>query len=286
MARITGNNRANTLNGTEGSDLIYARGGNDTVNGLGGADRLFGELGNDSLNGGLGTDLVDGGDGNDRLFSRSGDGSGYDTLLGGSGDDLLDGAGFSEFGDPDADVRLQIRGGIGNDTLESFGATAYGEAGSDRLIGFDSIMYGGAGNDSLDIDTGEAYGGPGNDTLSGTMAFLVGGRGNDLINLDFEVSVGYTTPNEGIDRINNFSTNNDVNFVIDASGFGGGLQPGVLPGEQFVLGSRAQERDDRFIYSNTGQLFYDSDGTGSAGQVQLATLTGAPDLMAGDFFIS
>jgi Ca2+-binding RTX toxin-like protein len=51
-------NLANTLNGTNGNDLIDALAGNDTVNANGGNDTIIGGLGNDNLNGGAGDDTI------------------------------------------------------------------------------------------------------------------------------------------------------------------------------------------------------------------------------------
>ena len=64
---IVGNNSNNTINGTQGRDIIHGQGGNDTINGLGGNDVICGGLGNDRLNGQQGTDFCDGGAGNDTV---------------------------------------------------------------------------------------------------------------------------------------------------------------------------------------------------------------------------
>ena len=84
---IIGTAAGETINGTNGNDVIWAGGGNDTVNGNGGDDRLCGAGGSDTLNGGLGNDKVNGGGGNDTLFGNDGD----DKLKGGKGDDTLSG---------------------------------------------------------------------------------------------------------------------------------------------------------------------------------------------------
>ena len=47
--------------------------------------------------------------------------------------------------------------------------------------------------------------------------------------------------------------------------------PATLAANQFVIGTAAQDANDRIIYnSNTGELFYDSDGTGGTAAVQFA----------------
>jgi hypothetical protein len=131
----------NPLNGTSGSDCIFALGGQDVVNGFGGNDYISAGDGNDVVNAGSGNDTVflgsgqdsgNGGDGDDTLHGNDGD----DTLTGGIGNDLLS-------------------GGQGQDTLQ-------GQDGSDRLfgdVGFDNLQ-GGNGDDTL-------VGGDANDTCNG-----------------------------------------------------------------------------------------------------------------------
>jgi uncharacterized repeat protein (TIGR01451 family) len=152
-------------------------------------------------------------------------------------------------------------GTIGNDNLS-------GNAGKDILDGL-------AGNDVLD-------GGEGNDIIKGSAGndTLTGGTGSD--------SFVFESPTEGVDTIEDFDSNEGDRIVISATGFGGGLTPdAVLAESQFVLGTTAVDSDDRFIYDPaTGNLFFDPDGNGAAPQQQIAILTGAPNLSAGDIFIS
>lgn len=274
MATIRGNDRANTLNGTEGSDLIYARGGNDMVSGLGGNDSLYGELGSDTLAGGYGSDYVNGGDGNDIITDE---GYGNDTLLGGAGDDDISGDNYETSG---TSTRITIRGGLGNDKLYGYEGMIYGGDGRDLIVGTYTGIYGGAGDDNIIGDDSSVFGDAGNDTIDGNGSTFYGGAGNDVIEAG-DVAVGFLRSDEGVDTINNFDPYD--NLYIKASGFGGGLQPGDLAQDQFVLGTAARDREDRFIYnSNNGNLFYDPDGTGSASKVQLATLTEAPVMSASD----
>ena len=62
---ITGNNAANTLNGSDENELIYGLGGNDVLRGFGNTDQLFGGSGNDTLDGGAGADQLRGGTNDD-----------------------------------------------------------------------------------------------------------------------------------------------------------------------------------------------------------------------------
>ena len=90
MAIRIGNGGNNTLNGTNGSDILLGLGGNDVLNGGGGSDLLSGGGGNDTLNGGSGSDIVSGGAGNDTLvYKMSENVSGIDLYDGGSGIDTL-----------------------------------------------------------------------------------------------------------------------------------------------------------------------------------------------------
>jgi Ca2+-binding RTX toxin-like protein len=196
--------------------------------------------------GGAGGDVVTGGAGNDALIGEAGN----DILTGGAGNDVLSGGANNDI----------LNGGDGNDNLN-------GGAGRD-------ILNGGAGRDTLTGRQGNdvLVGGFGSDTLSG-------GAGAD----DF----AFGAPGQGIDIIRDFVLADD-RIVVSASGFGGGLRAGAVinPG-QFRLGAAAGDANDRFIYNrNNGALYFDRDGTGSAGQVQIVSLTNKPLLTNADIFVS
>src|SRR6476660_8349967 len=90
MARITGDNLNNVLNGTAQADTILGLGGDDSLFGFGGNDSLDGGTGNDILDGGAGSDSVDGGDGNDILIYAASENVGAsDVYSGGKGTDTL-----------------------------------------------------------------------------------------------------------------------------------------------------------------------------------------------------
>lgn len=152
------------------------------------------------------------------------------------------------------DASNHLAGLAGNDRLLGRAGTdeLNGGEGEDRLFGGseDDILLGGAGDDLL-------VGGAGNDTLTG-------GTGKDQF--------GFLTSGEGIDSIQDFSVADDV--IRISPGFDSNLTPGVIAANQFQIGSTASSSDQRFIYdAGTGALFYDSDGTGSAAQVQFAQLS-------------
>ncbi|WP_420410956.1 Ig-like domain-containing protein [Roseibium sp.] len=80
------NDDADTVNGSQFSDSIFAGTGNDNVNGNGGDDRLYGGQGNDVINGGSGDDDLYGNTGDDNLAGGTGNnridgGTGWDTVV-------------------------------------------------------------------------------------------------------------------------------------------------------------------------------------------------------------
>ncbi len=82
---VAGTSSANTLYGTDASELIDAREGNDSIFAGGGSDTLIGGSGNDTLHGEAGDDLLQGGDGADWLY----DAYGSNIYVGGKGNDII-----------------------------------------------------------------------------------------------------------------------------------------------------------------------------------------------------
>ncbi|PIG91146.1 calcium-binding protein [Gloeocapsopsis sp. IPPAS B-1203] len=165
-------------------------------------------------------------------------------------------------------VKSELHGNGGNDYLygdQNNNNSLFGESGNDYLFGGGSkdSLNGGSENDLL-------VGGAGNDTLTG-------GAGKDR----FE----FNAPNEGIDIIKDFKAVDDT-IEVFGIGFGGGLTAGAITADQFRLGSSAQDASDRFIYNKSNRaLFFDIDGKGGAGQIQIATLTGAPSITQSDIVV-
>jgi Ca2+-binding RTX toxin-like protein len=66
----------------------------------------------------------------------------------------------------------------------------------------------------------------------------------------------------------------------------GALPTGALDAGAFVLGTAAQDADDRIIYDQaTGSLFYDADGNGAGGAIQFALIDDNSAVAASDFLI-
>lgn len=255
MATTYGDCGNNTLNGTADNDLIYGLAGDDTLKGLSGNDYLDAGLGNDSMYGGTGNDCYAVDSTTDTITENLNQGT--DTVTStvswtlGANLENLNLTGSSAIDGYGNSLNNRINGNAGNNYLS-------GRDGNDTLIG-------GNGNDYL-------VGGKGNDALTG-------GAGAD--------NFAFNSPTEGIDTIKDFNLSEEDKIQVYAGGFGGGLTTtGSLSSSQFTIGSAATDALDRFIYnSSTGGLFFDSDGTGSLGQVQFATLSPGISLSSSDIYV-
>ena len=311
------------IGGSEGDDNLHGSAGDDTVSGNLGDDDLFGDSGDDdlsggegadSLDGGIGNDQLDGGSGNDSVVGGTGDdkltgGSGTDTLIGGAGNDtyyvdsasdVLDESTGSGTDTEVASVSDTLDNGIENLTLTGTAAlngtgnsanniitgnaganSLSGGDGSDKLIGGDGAdrLAGGNGLDTLAGGSGDdrLNGGSGNDSLSG-------GAGHDKFRFD-------TTPNgtNNVDHISDFNAADDTieleNSVFTALGSN---TTGPLAAGRFVANTSgvASDSDDRIIYeSDTGNVYYDADGSGSGSSVLVCVVGTNLALTASDFSV-
>ena len=149
-------------------------------------------------------------------------------------------------------------------------------------------------NDNVNIRL-EAVGTNGNDQIQGNDLNnrIEGGLGSDnLTGGDGQDRFVYNSAAEGLDTITDFSAN-DV-LEINADGFGGGLEAGVLLNANpvdtgvFVSGNNpiALGSSANFLYNtSSGILSFDVDGVGASQAVTIATLSGAPNLEARQFDI-
>ena len=171
-----------------------------------------------------------------------------ESLYGTSGDNVITGL----------EGRDRLYGSAGNDKLD-------GGSGADRL-------YGGSGNDAID-------GGSGNDKLWGNAGTdtLTGGTGQD--------SFLFNAPFAGaIDTITDFSPLDDTIYLENR--IFTGLQEGRLDASAFHIGAEAHDATDRIIFdAETGGLYYDADGTGSAHAQQFAHLTAEINLTNADIYV-
>jgi Ca2+-binding RTX toxin-like protein len=139
------------LFGTEGVDLINARGSADVVFGQGGDDIVNAGAGNDFAFGGSGKDILRGEAGRDILFGENGN----DTLAGGQGNDqLFGGAGNDTFVFQQGDGRdlvFDFKSGAGSEDVVQLDAAAFAD--------FNALMQSGAVSDTqLGTEIGYADG--------------------------------------------------------------------------------------------------------------------------------
>jgi Ca2+-binding RTX toxin-like protein len=297
-----------TLDGLAGNDQLVGRAGNDLLLGGEGNDRLANAFLEDGLYFPETGKFMFGFIGDADVDTMQG-GAGHDTYFVGPNDLLSDSSGIDTVVLPDAwepfpvtswtlgseFENLEMYNSSFNEELngprpEPAGASGIGNGLDNRIWGsmgadFISSMGGndtvaaGAGNDAAD-------GGVGNDTLDGGFGSdtLTGGAGPD--------SFLYTeAPGDGnADSITDFEPGSDNLQLDDAVHVGIGA-----PGNFSTTDSRfwaaegatsGHDGDDRVIYNtSTGDLYYDSDGDGLGGSQPIATLSGAPDLGAGDILV-
>ena len=262
------------LYGGAGLDYLDGGSGGDYLDGGADADILLGGEGNDVLQGGLGADRMDGGDGHDTFFVDSNS----DVVIeasGGGSDRVL------------ASTSYTLRTGV---AVEALATTNSAGTGTISLTGNEftqsitgnngvNTLNGLGGNDIISAFGGSdfLYGGIGNDRLTG-------GLGND--NFVFDTALNATTNVDTIVDFHNASGDNDTirleNAVFTA------LATGQLTAAAFTANSTgtATNSSQHIIYeTDTGYLFYDSNGNGAGGSTHFATLAAGLALTAADFFV-
>ena len=131
----------------------------------------------------------------------------------------------------------------------------------------DDLLGGSKGYDLL-------QGREGNDRIAGNggLDSVVGGASSDRFYLENSA--------DSKDIIADFNPNEDFIFVR-AADFNGLAPNAFISADQFTTGTGATTANQRIIYNqNTGELFYDADGSGGGAQVQIATLVSNPTLGA------
>jgi Ca2+-binding RTX toxin-like protein len=315
---INGGSGSDTLKGYGADDTLRGEDGDDVIDGGTGADRMIGGLGNDTYLvdsmydritefGGQGIDLVrtsvsygltDGADveileisdpNGTAGFFLHGNSSG-NTIIGNNGNNQLNGAdgadqmigrgGNDHYLVDNANDLIIENGGQGNDTV-SASATWTLTAGSDVEVlaatgTLDGINL--TGNANGNVVRGNA----GNNILSGRD-----GR-DELTGLGGQDSFLFDTPLNAatnVDRITDFNVTDDT-ILLDQTIFSSSLGLGNISAGELVIGTAAQDANDRIIYnSSTGALFYDNDGVGGNAQVQFATLSTGLALTNLDFLV-
>ncbi len=229
--------------------------GNTNATGNSLANTLIGNSGNNALNGGTGADTMTGGAGNDTYYVDNAGDNAIEANNAGT-DQLFSSVSFSLAGQYVENLTLT---GSGN-------TSATGNSLANSLTG-------NSGNNALNGSTG-------NDVLNGGTGtdVLTGGSGLDTFVFDSALA-------GTIDTVADFSAANDT-IQLDRSIFAAITTLGTLSAAAFFNGAAAHDADDRIVYNSaTGNLFYDSDGTGANAAVQFARLTGAPAISNADFIV-
>jgi Ca2+-binding RTX toxin-like protein len=156
--------------------------------------------------------------------------------------------------------------------------TVFGQAGNDTLSGGNKVdrLDGGSGNDRLNGAGGRdtLNGGSGNDTLTG---------GTDKDAFVFDTALNAST---NVDTITDFNVVADI-MQIDNAVFAG-LATGTLKAAAFRANTsgNAADSSDRVIYeTDTGNLFFDANGSGAGGKVLFAKLDAGLALTNADFLV-
>ena len=209
LLSVDGGAGNDTVNGSDGPDLILGGDGNDVLNGGGGGDRIVGGTGADTMNGGAGDDTLvwNNGDGTDVI---NGDAGNDDVEVNGSptagdvftvqpngGRIKFDRTNLVAFSlDIGSSETMHANGLGGDDTITvgdvgSYSVTASGGAGNDTLTGGSSseTFLGGSGNDTINPGGGHdvVFGGEGDDQVNvrdHTADLAFGGDGNDSVVAD------------------------------------------------------------------------------------------------------
>ncbi|MEH2259926.1 beta strand repeat-containing protein [Nostoc sp.] len=236
------------ISGTEYDDNIVGSNGNDTI--TGNYSFIVGNREAYTIEVISGNDTIDGGKGNDLLIVHDGGGSeGITSTFNAT----------TNTGSITAGTNGVIYKNI--ERLDIIGTN------------YDDLIVGGNGDDTLNGDDGNdiLIGGKGNDSL-------YGGSGTDTF--------AFNSFNEGIDRLDDFNTTNEL-IRVSVAGFGSGLSAGSLQKNQFTIGSSATTSTQRFIYNDvTGALFFDRDGSASAfTQVQFGQLSSGLSLTKNNFVV-
>ena len=281
IENLTGSGHNDQLFGDNANaNVIRGLNGHDELKGFGGDDRLEGGQGNDILEGGAGADtLIGGSDWDTARYSDSP--AGVHVELGPGGAALG--------GDAHGDTLSGIEHLTGSDHTDYL----FGDRNANNIRGLDGTDYlhGGAGSDLLQGDDGDDHlyagtdvpGVVGRDTLNG-------GRGNDTLEgHSGEDRFLFTTPLDpmlNVDVITGFNVDDDT-IDLDRNIFSSDLTLGSsVAGSQFVTGTGALDAGDRIIYDDlTGDVFYDSDGTGATAAIRFAQLSAGLELTNFDFFV-
>lgn len=322
---LTGNDSPNVLDGGVGNDTMIGGGGNDTYvvdsaadvvveQAAGGTDLVKSAIslslaavvevenltltgtaaingsGNalaNTLTGNSGANVLDGGAGNDTMAG----GTGNDTYVVDSAGDVVQEASSAGTDLVKASVSLSLLALTAVEHLTLTGSdplTGTGNALANAITGNDgaNLLQGSSGNDTLS-------GGAGNDTLAGGKGAdqLSGGLNADVFR--FDTALEKVNGTAVVDTITDFSLIEGDHLELSSKVFttltGNALSGALLAASAFRASSTgtANSSSQRILFNTTsGQLLYDSDGSGSTAAQAFARLNPALALTASDILVS
>jgi len=317
----TGNDLNNIIKGTSGKNTLTGGKGNDTLDGGAGADTLDGGAGNDIYVLGSESDKVTDASGTDTITSTitrsltgyttienlmllgtaniNGTGNALKNVItGNAGNNILNGGTGVD----------SLSGGAGNDTYvlgaesdkvtDSAGIDTITSTITRSLTGYTTIenltllgtsKINGTGNALNNVITGNTAsnilnGGAGNDKLSGGAGkdILTGGAGAD--SFLFNAALSAST---NVDDITDFVVADDT-ILLENAIFTVFKAVGAISSASFIKGTDglAKDSNDYLIYeTDTGNLFYDSNGKTTGGSTLVAHLDANLALTYKDFLI-
>jgi serralysin len=276
----TGNARANGLTGNSGNNLLDGKAGVDQMDGAGGSDLYLISAATEHSR----AEIADSGaTGSDEVrFAAVFSGQKLTIFAGDTGiEKVVIGTGTASVADSTATTLLDV-----DATNAANALSITGNAGTNVLAGtaFADSISGGGGTDTLKGNAGNDTmdGGAGNDTLLGGAGNdqLTGGTGNDMFVLANSGAANF-------DTIADFASGDKVQLSKAAFAALGSI--GNLASTAFYTAAGAtagHDADDRIVYNSTnGALYYDADGNGSGGAVQIAVIGSHPAMAASDFAI-
>jgi Ca2+-binding RTX toxin-like protein len=211
---------------------------------------LYGNASGNQIIGNNGPNTIYGGGGVDHMIGRFGN----DTYYVDNTNDSVD-------EDP----------GQGSDTVYARVSWTLTSDADVETLAADDIFFDAPFNLTGNLSGNVIRGNNGNNTLNGREGNdeLIGLGGQDWFLFDTALDAMWN-----VDTITNFSVVDDT-IRLDDDIFSSGLTPdNSVASSQFVVGAEAAAPGHRIIYNNaSGDVFYDSDGTGSTAAIRFARLS-------------
>ena len=212
---------------------------------------IYAHMGANTIDGGAGADIMVGGAGNDTYYIDNANDmiaefSGIDTVI--------------------TRVSFRIED---QEILKAIGSSPVSLTGD----GFANTITGNIGKNTIKA-------GGGNDRLNGGYGsdVLYGGAGRDVFTFRDKLS-----KTSNLDRVVDYRVADDTIYLENAI-FRKLTKTGTLSGTNFVLGSKAKDKNDYIVYDKVkGYLYYDADGSGSGAAVAFAKLATGLKMAASEF---